>query len=66
MADLLQKSVRAGRQSSAQRHLLARFPQLAERLPWLPLANLPSPVARLEQLGAELGPLARLVFLYNL
>ncbi len=55
MADLLQKSVRAGRQSSAQRHLLARFPQLAERLPWLPLANLPSPVARLEQLGAARG-----------
>lgn len=36
------------------RHLFRRFPQLIGRLPWMPLADLPTPLQRLEKLGAKL------------
>lgn len=35
--------------------LFARYPRLAERIPYLPIAVLPTPVRRLETLGAALG-----------
>jgi len=38
----------------AIRYLFQRFPALAKNLPWMPLAKLPTPVQRLEQLGHEL------------
>lgn len=37
------------------RRLFQRFPGLIGKLPWMPLAELPSPVQRLERLGAQLG-----------
>jgi len=41
--------------SPESRHLFRRFPGLIGELPWMELADLPSPVARLESLGRELG-----------
>jgi len=37
------------------RPLFARFPALIGKLPWMPLADLPSPVQKLEKAGAALG-----------
>ncbi len=37
-----------------QRALFRRFPALAEHLPWIPLATVPTPVQRIELPGAEL------------
>lgn len=37
------------------RHLFRRYPGLIGKLPWMPLADLPSPVQKLEKLGAHLG-----------
>jgi D-cysteine desulfhydrase len=37
------------------RHLFRRYPALVGKLPWLPLADLPSPVEPLTKLGAAAG-----------
>lgn len=37
------------------RLLFRKFERLADRLPWLPLANLPTPVQRLASLGDHMG-----------
>lgn len=38
-----------------RRHLFGRWPRLREKLPWQPLADLPSPVEKLEHLGDAIG-----------
>ena len=35
--------------------LFSQYPKLKEKLPWLKIANLPTPVEKLENLGRELG-----------
>jgi 1-aminocyclopropane-1-carboxylate deaminase/D-cysteine desulfhydrase-like pyridoxal-dependent ACC family enzyme len=38
-----------------KRHLFRRFPGLIEKLPWMELAELPTPVSRLNNLSREVG-----------
>ena len=39
----------------SQPELFEAYPNLAKTIPWVPLGNLPTPVERLNKLGAQLG-----------
>ena len=43
------------RKAYAERALVRRFPDLGERIPWVHLCDLPTPVTRAEKLEAEAG-----------